>query len=128
MMALKIPKGDGPAEEAPFTRIVPGFGLDKQLIDASVPSDVPARASILELIANSVSEEPDKRMTLKRSLLLLKEAEAAVLRQLKLEETKVDIAPMINVGAIGSTTDLYRSASHELRQDAQIPKTSTLVS
>ena len=127
LLVLKIPRGDGPSEPPPFTRIVPGFGLDPTNIENELPHDLPLREKVCELIKSGTNEDPKKRISLKDTLAILKEAEAMTVKKLREENTKSNPA-LFNVGVLTSIQDLSHNPHQSVVIDEAVQTPDTIES
>lgn len=109
LMVLKSPRNDNRPEDPPFTRIIPGFGLDAASIDEAIPQDYPLREKLVKMVKGSVEDEAKKRLSLKDILAALKEVELKIVQTIREEEEKAGsdkASSVLNVG-------LYSSLSRE---------------
>lgn len=82
LLVLQVPTGDGPSDNPPFRRVIPGFGLDDEELAASIPTNIPNRDKLTHLIQRCVHDDHRKRASLKETLVVLKETELAILSAL----------------------------------------------
>lgn len=84
LMVMKVPGSDGPSNEKPFRRVIPGFGFDEAEVDSCLLPELPARSQLLQIITQCTHDDQSKRMNLKQALSSLKDIEAVVVQQLRL--------------------------------------------
>lgn len=125
LVTMQLPESGMDTENAAsttnglFERIVPGFGLNSDKMEAAVDAAIPARSILLDLIRRSVSDEPKQRPSLKDILSVLKKVELAVITELQAcTLTMLQNDPSLHLPVIGASTYSLTSNAHSLASNS----------